>query len=430
MKTNRLKRCLALVLSLLMLGSTMVSAIDTATVTFDESKQIVMTGLFDNFLGVMPGDTRTESITINNDCADYDYIKVYLRAEANSTDNIQSVEDAADEDVALMNDFLAQLNMTVDVDGEAIFDDALDGASTLSENVLLGTLNKNESMSFDVTLEVPIEMGNEYAIRSGEVDWIFTIEAFDYPTPSSNTTTHTVRKVWVDNESTRPDSIDVQLLRNGEYYDEVTLSEDNQWVYSWSNLSKSSDWDVVEVDVPATYTASYSESGTTTTITNTGSTTTILDVPDIDIPLVDIPDMGLPEIEIPDLDVPLSTMTSLSVKKLWDDDGEDTPTEVLVTLYEGETAVESVWLGDWNDWSYTWGTLTGTGEYQVVETDIPTGYVPSYTYEDGVVTIVNTATLIQTGQLNWPIFAMGGLGILFIAGGLILVLKKRNPENV
>ena len=45
-----------------------------------------------------------------------------------------------------------------------------------------------------------------------------------------------------------------------------------------------------------------------------------------------------------------------------------------------------------------------------------------------MVTITNTATLIQTGQLNWPIPVLGGLGALMLLCG-ILVLKKRKSSN-
>lgn len=42
-------------------------------------------------------------------------------------------------------------------------------------------------------------------------------------------------------------------------------------------------------------------------------------------------------------------------------------------------------------------------------------------------TITNTHTLIQTGQLNWPIWVLGGAGLVLIAlGGVMLVKKKKH----
>lgn len=115
--------------------------------------------------------------------------------------------------------------------------------------------------------------------------------------------------------------------------------------------------------------------------------------------------------------------------KKWNDSGKNRPESVKVTLYDGDTAVEAVWLGDWNDWSYTWYGLEGSGNWQVIENNIPKGYTPSYSYKDGVVTVMNTATLIQTGQLSWPIPVLGGLGVLLIAYGLFAMRKKRKNER-
>jgi len=46
-----------------------------------------------------------------------------------------------------------------------------------------------------------------------------------------------------------------------------------------------------------------------------------------------------------------------------------------------------------------------------------------------VVTITNTATLIQTGQLNWPILVLGGLGVLMIFCGFLVMRRKKENGN-
>ena len=99
-----------------------------------------------------------------------------------------------------------------------------------------------------------------------------------------------------------------------------------------------------------------------------------------------------------------------------------------MTLYDGKTAYETVRLSDKNDWSYTWEDLDADGNWQVVETNIPKGYVPSYKVKGDVVTITNTKTLIQTGQLNWPIWVLGGAGILLVVLGVV-ILTKRKQNN-
>ena len=71
--------------------------------------------------------------------------------------------------------------------------------------------------------------------------------------------------------------------------------------------------------------------------------------------------------------------------------------------------------------------MNAYGNWQVIETNSPKGYVPSYHVSEGVVTITNTRSLIQTGQLNWPIWVLGGAGLVLVAlGGAMLVKKKKH----
>ena len=63
-----------------------------------------------------------------------------------------------------------------------------------------------------------------------------------------------------------------------------------------------------------------------------------------------------------------------------------------------------------------------------METNIPKGYVPSYKVKGDVVTITNTKTLIQTGQLNWPIWVLGGAGILLVVLGVVILTKRKQND--
>ena len=87
----------------------------------------------------------------------------------------------------------------------------------------------------------------------------------------------TVNKVWNCDTGNIPDSITVNLLRNGAVYQTATLSAANNWTYTWTGLSVKNgstvyNYEVQEV-VPDGFTASYtytSTSGSTeVTITNT-----------------------------------------------------------------------------------------------------------------------------------------------------------------
>ena len=80
----------------------------------------------------------------------------------------------------------------------------------------------------------------------------------------------TVVKKWDDAEDTtgRPESITVKLLKDGEVYEEVVLTEEMNWTYTWEGLLGTYTWDVKE-DVPKGYTESYSREDNVITITNT-----------------------------------------------------------------------------------------------------------------------------------------------------------------
>ena len=278
------------------------------------------TDLFDNFKNVMPGDQLTESIQIKNSANDCDLIKVYMKAVVHdengnpltysgsfeNTDgkDQDKVAGQRDETVATMQDFLSQLTMNIYNGDQLIYSASPDEAGALADNVFLGSLAAGASMALRVELNVPIELGNEYANRVGEVDWVFTVESFSY-------TRLTVQKKWDDNrnkDGIRPDSVEV-------------------------------------------------------------------------------------------------------------------------TLYDGDKAVETVVLNKDNKWKHTWTELDADGKWTVKETNIPKDYTPSYKVKGDVVTITNTSTLIQTGQLNWPIPVLGGLGILMIFIGILVMRKKRSEEN-
>ena len=120
---------------------------------------------------------------------------------------------------------------------------------------------------------------------------------------------------------------------------------------------------------------------------------------------------------------------SLTVKKVWSDNGKNRPTSVTVALYNGNTKVDTVTLSASNNWTHTWQELDGLGDWSVKEINVPTGYKATYKTKDGVTTITNTASLIQTGQLNWPIPVLAGIGVLLLIVGLLLIFAKRKHDR-
>ena len=84
-----------------------------------------------------------------------------------------------------------------------------------------------------------------------------------------------VLKVWKqDQEKERPDSIVVELLQtdvegNTTVVDRQTLTKENQWSYTWKNLSTVMRWSVSEAEVPKGYTVAVTREGDTVVLTNT-----------------------------------------------------------------------------------------------------------------------------------------------------------------
>ena len=118
-----------------------------------------------------------------------------------------------------------------------------------------------------------------------------------------------------------------------------------------------------------------------------------------------------------------------TVKKVWSGDEDRTekrPESVTVIVYNGPSAVETVTLSDSNGWSYSWETTDTQGEWSVQEINVPEGYTPSYSVSGHTLTVTNTASLIQTGQMKLPIPLLAVSGITILLFGVTLVSRNKD----
>ena len=168
---------MAAFLIVLMVGMTALAS----SVTYIDRKELFefkpgseyqVTDLFENFKGVLPGDVLTEEIEVSN--ASKGKIRIFMQCKYDSY-----VETDA-------KDFLDKLTLKVVAKDDTIFEAAASEKAQLSEPVLLGTFKQKGKTTLTVSLEVPIELGNEYMNQIGVIPWTFIVEEIpDEDTPET-----------------------------------------------------------------------------------------------------------------------------------------------------------------------------------------------------------------------------------------------------
>ncbi len=253
--------------------------------------------------------------------------------------------------------------MFTDGKGDAFFD-GLDKGVYL----ILGTdvISGDVKYSFlPVMLALPMKENNQYVYDVNVNSKYETKPVDDQPIDLS------VIKVWkVDSSYYSYPSVTVQLLRDYEIYDTVTLSKENNWKYTWKDLDSRYNWSVAEVKPNAECVVDIGRDDNLFTITNT---------------------LILPEVSTP----PETTA----------------PEEQASTSPTAPT-------------SPTTPTSPTNPDETIVKPTVPRTTVPKSNSTAETKGGVSGSTIPQTGQLNWPVPVLISAGIIFIAIGIVLIRKK------
>ena len=125
----------------------------------------------------------------------------------------------------------------------------------------------------------------------------------------------------------------------------------------------------------------------------------------------------------------VAKLTSITIKKVWNtDDSIAEADSVTVQLLRDGTVVKTAVLNDQNDWQITYDNLPESDAYSIKEVDVPKGFTATYQQKGYVFTVTNSSTLVQTGQLMWPIPVLAIGGLVFLAIGAVLLQKKGKPN--
>lgn len=305
-------------------------------------------------------------------------------------------------------------------------------ASVMIANVPLGTYKVVEKVEGLAAIngytwkEVKYVTGDTKTISASDSNETFAIEnTYVAPAPEepeAEKGSLTVSKSFEGDLTAQGIQSVTVKVEGGEYSQELTLSAENNWKATVSDLEVG-EYTVTETGVTAA--EGVDLTAYTLTVTGEGKVEVKADA-EASAAIVNNYDEIEDEPETPD--EPEITYTEVSVKKVWKDHGAaDRPDSIEVGLYADGELVNLVALSADNSWTYTWTELDDSYEYTVEEVEVPDGYISKVTADGYRFTITNYEKSVPvTGdngmEVMWAMLMVMSAAVL---AALALNGKKR-----
>lgn len=126
----------------------------------------------------------------------------------------------------------------------------------------------------------------------------------------------------------------------------------------------------------------------------------------------------------------IARLTDITIKKVWNtDESTKIADKVTIQLLRDGAVIETLTLSKSNGWKVTVSDMPESDAYSVVEINVPNGFTPTYSQNGYEFTVTNTASLIETGQLVWPVPILAMAGLLFITLGYVALRRQEDADE-
>ena len=321
----------------------------------------------------------------------------YTISETPVLDYSTKIEGSVEDGFVITNTYTPT---TIDIKGIKNWDDSGNQDGIRPKSITVNLLDNNNDIVATTEVSEPnweFEFKNQVKYSNGEeINYkIQEVDVDGYVTNITNdglsfeiTNTHTpetisyvVTKSWSDfdnNDGIRPKSITVTLLANGVEVQKQEISDDNNWTYTFENLAKYSNGQIIEYQIIEDVVKGYEDIQYTTIIHDDNTTEVVI--------------KNNHELET----------TEITVNKIWDDMDNclnTRPESITVNLYNDyNELVATIEITSKMNWTYTFENLLKYKNGKLINYRIEEVKVDGYATTYDNYNIINTYENIGVGQ--------------------------------